>query len=152
MKIIEDVLNKIVLEFHRHHELESRMDLFVNNIGELPLIEKITLHEDGSEKKIEFSPEDSASINTFLIDAFNSGKIRGREINSDVKPLELHSDDGLTLTLSYSNYGDPYDSGINFCLGKTDTYDTIISCFAERSELYHAQVVPLFEALSKQQA
>jgi hypothetical protein len=137
MKIIRETLNKIECEYFRHNELESKITLFINEQGQSPLIEKIKLYDESKDILVALSEQEGLAVQAFLMSAFTENGELSRNFHSDFAPLKIRSGDEFTLTLQYSNYGDPYASGISFSLDSESGEDDFFG-FIEHSKLYYA--------------
>tara|TARA_R110001583_G_scaffold52147_12_gene162229 strand:- start:756 stop:1220 length:465 start_codon:yes stop_codon:yes gene_type:complete len=142
MQIINEHSNVIVLEFFRFRELESKVEMFLSENTLAFQIERIRLHNDESHVLIKLSEDDGEKIRAFLVDAFRYNDTTSSKIDSFIKPLEIKSDDGHSLKLSYSCYGEPYVNGISFTLDKAGEYNSVISSFAQSDDIYRNFVKP----------
>jgi len=145
MKIFVDVLRKIHLCFSREWEGQQIVNLFVSKDGLLN-IEKIQIMDsDHKEITVSVNANEAKKIKEFFLASYD-----GNLLNSNAGTYVLVGDCGSSLSLSYTNYCDPYNEAIRFSFTCTDDHKLDVYADASSYDL-HRNYVSQIQALASSQ-
>ena len=125
MKILKDPREVVTFENENDNTLCGSVSFVLalpcKETQGLPPIETITLIDEDKEKiTFQIEADESNQINQLMLDFMATGRF-----SSGPKPVCLTGLDGEELSVSYTNYGEPYIQGVYFSFEQNDDRLTV---------------------------